>query len=118
MVKKRSLSAFVTAAVLSMALPLPGAHASARSEDQSVIQAERSLAGALKDPEGTSAAELLDSDLAWTDAEGQTRDKAATVKNLSKFAADNWGDSGKSIPTKNSRWSTARIVTFASFASG
>ncbi|HWF38766.1 MAG TPA: DUF4440 domain-containing protein [Candidatus Acidoferrales bacterium] len=68
----------------------------AASGQDSILQADHSLAEAVQKSNTKATAGLLDTDFVWTDAQGATHDNAATLKDLSQFAADNSGDSGKS----------------------
>lgn len=63
------------------------------AHDDAVMQADRSLIAALKSSDSKSTARLLDADFAWTDEEGRTRDKQATLQEFKAFIAENKNDS-------------------------
>jgi hypothetical protein len=52
-------------------------------------QADQALTQALATGGQTAVADLLDSNFAWTDADGKTRTKEETLRDLKTFAADN-----------------------------
>jgi len=66
---------------------------SAAPHEDAVMQADHSLIAALGSSDSKSAAKLLDSDFAWTDEQGQTRDKRATLNEFEAFADENKTDS-------------------------
>ena len=67
---------------------------SAAPDDQAVLQADHALTVALGKSDTKSVSELLDSDFAWTGAEGKTSSKSETLQDLASFASDNGGDTG------------------------
>ena len=81
---------------LLVALTIPMTTFADASGQDFILQVDHSLAEALQKSDPKAVAGLLDADFAWTDAQGSTHDKAATLKDLSKFAVDNTRDSGKS----------------------
>jgi hypothetical protein len=87
----KSLHCLISVA-LSCLLISSGLRTYAASDDRAVIQADLSLTDALRKADFKLASNVLDANLAWTDAEGNTRNKNATLKNISAFAADNRDD--------------------------
>jgi len=61
-------------------------------DEQSVLQADHALSDAIGKADKSAAGKLLDSEFAWTDADGKTQDKTESVKNLAALAADSQGD--------------------------
>lgn len=94
---RRCLLSFLiaAAAVCLCAVSVP-VNMRAGSNEEAVLRADRELTQALRTANIKAASELLDSDFAWTDVEGKTRDKSATLEDLSSFAEDNKEDSVKS----------------------
>lgn len=83
------------AAVVAGVLLLSTASFGAPSDKKTIMQADQSLADALQKSDSNVVGGLLDTEFAWTDAQGATHSKARTFKDMSQFASDNRGDSGK-----------------------
>lgn len=64
----------------------------AAGDEQAVLKADQSLIQAIGKADKTAAGALLDEKFAWTDAEGKTRTKADTLRDLAALAKDNEGD--------------------------
>jgi hypothetical protein len=64
----------------------------AASDDQVILRADRSLAEALGKSDAKAVSELLDANFAWTDAEGATRARSESLRDLASFASDNRDD--------------------------
>lgn len=79
--------------ILLVLLAASAKSSSAASHDDAVMQADHSLIAALSSSDSKSAAKLLDADFSWTDEQGQTRDKQATLNEFGAFATENKTDS-------------------------
>jgi hypothetical protein len=88
----KSLVWYIIWVALSCLLISSGFRANAGSDDQAAIQVDFSLTDALRKADVKSASTLLDANFAWTDAEGNSRNKNATLKAISAFATDNRDD--------------------------
>jgi hypothetical protein len=66
--------------------------AAASDDDQAVVQADHTLSEAIGKADKTAVAGLLDSDFAWTDGDGNTRNKAQTLGSLALLETDSQGD--------------------------
>ncbi len=60
--------------------------------EQAVVQADHALADAIGKTDKAAIGKLLDSDFAWTDADGKTENKAKTPENLTALATDSQGE--------------------------
>jgi hypothetical protein len=84
------------------------ARAAAATSDQNPAQeADRALAGALEKSNAAAVGKLLDAQLEWTDARGQTRTKTEAMQDLSGLAADNQGDTD----VKTYDYRTVEVIT-------
>lgn len=94
-VKRNSiLHAFAMVAATSAFLFHATPNISAASDEQAVLQADRSLTAALGKSDTKAVSELLDPAFAWTGAEGKTSSRSETLQDLANFASDNGGDAG------------------------
>lgn len=64
----------------------------AASDEESAKNADRGLIDALGNANKTAVGSLLDTNFAWTDADGKTRTKSEALENLPALAADSQGD--------------------------
>lgn len=73
--------------------------AAASNDEQAVLQADHNLSEAIAKADKSAVAALLDSDFAWTDGDGNTRNKAQTLESLALLATDSQGDTDvKTLP--------------------
>ena len=73
--------------------------AGATDDDQAVLKADHALGEAIAKADKTAVAGLLDPNFAWTDADGNTRNRAKTLESLAALSTDSQGESDvKTLP--------------------
>jgi hypothetical protein len=91
-ISQRILTGVVFATLLAtltalISLPIAGADG-----EQAALQSDRAFEDALRNADKSALGKLLDTNFAWTDADGKTRSKAEAIENISALATDNRGD--------------------------